>query len=293
MNENFPPEDFTQHHNGGIKRGIDWIVFGVRAVLDRKPLWFGMTAVYFVLGFLLNMIPFMGDLLLILITPMLLAGVVWGRTREYQTGQAGEADTALPPTPGMFQAWVTGPAQELTRIFSQEEERAGDGVPADQRTGKAFDAVLLGIITLGLVMLVQITGYLLIGGSMVSGLAASQMSAPQPGTIVGMLVVSIMYVILGMGLFYSVPLTVLGNRQPLAAIADSFSLCRKNALAVMTLSVPFLIVYLVIQAAFAEYNWLGYLLVLSVGFVLLPVFIASALNSYLSLHHSLPPAAQR
>ena len=273
MNENSPPGDFAPDTNGGIRQGIDWIVLGSRMVLDRKPLWFGMTAVYFVFAYLLNLIPFMGDLLLILITPMLLAGVVWGRAQENHAGQNGEGGAA----PTSFQAWITGPVQELLRIFID----------------KVFGAVLLGIITLGLTMLVKITGYLLIGGSMVSGLAASQMSAPQPGTILGMLVVAVLYAILAMALIYSVPLTVLGNRQPLAAIAESFSLCRKNAPALLTLTAPFFIVYLVILAAFAEYPLLGYLLVLSVGFVTLPVFIASAFSSYICLSPSLPPALQQ
>ena len=83
MNENSPPGDFAHDTNGGIRQGIDWIVLGSRMVLDRKPLWFGMTAVYFVFAYLLNLIPFMGDLLLILITPMLLAGVVWGLEKAF------------------------------------------------------------------------------------------------------------------------------------------------------------------------------------------------------------------
>jgi len=274
MNENSPPGDFAHDTKGGIRQGIDWIVLGARMVLDRKSLWFGMTAVYFVFAFLLKLIPFMGDLLLILITPMLLAGVVRGRAQESHSGQTAEAGAA----PTLFQAWVAGPVQELLSIFIQED--------------KVFGAMLLGIITLGLAMLVKITGYLLIGGSMVSGLAASQMSTPQPGTLLGMLVVAVLYAILAMALIYSVPLTVLGNRQPLAAISESFSLCRKNAPALLTLTVPFFIVYLVILAAFAEHRGLGYLLVLSVGFVTLPLFIASAFSSYLKLSASLPPAAR-
>lgn len=274
MNENSPPGDFAHDTKGGIRQGIDWIVLGARMVLDRKSLWFGMTAVYFVFAFLLKLIPFMGDLLLILITPMLLAGVVRGRAQESHSGQTAEAGAA----PTLFQAWVAGPVQELLSIFIQED--------------KVFGAMLLGIITLGLAMLVKITGYLLIGGSMVSGLAASQMSTPQPGTLLGMLVVAVLYAILAMALIYSVPLTVLGNRQPLAAISESFSLCRKNAPALLTLTVPFFIVYLVILAAFAEHRGLGYLLVLSVGFVTFPLFVASAFSSYLKLSPSLPPAAR-
>jgi len=279
MNENSPPGDFARNGTSGFRQGVDWVVLGVRTVLDRKPLWFGMSAAYLVLGFLLKLIPFMGDLLLILVTPMLLAGVVWGRAQENHPDQIEPEGAASVPATGLFQSWVSGPAQELARIFTQED--------------KMFSAVLLGIITLGLAMLANITGYLLVGGSIISGLAASQLSAPQAGTLVGMLVVAVLYVLLAMALYYSVPLTVLGNRQPLAAISDSFSLCRKNAPAVLTLTTPFFVIYLVILAAFAEYHWLGYLLVITVGFVTLPVFIASTLGSYHGLSASLPSATRR
>ena len=75
--------------NPGLGQGKTWIACGRRLVLEQKPLWYGMTAVYFVLGFVLKLIPFMGDLLLILITPMLLAGVVWGRAQEQHAEPAG------------------------------------------------------------------------------------------------------------------------------------------------------------------------------------------------------------
>lgn len=236
-----------------------------------------MTAVYFLLGFLLKLIPFMGDLLLILITPMLLAGVVWGRAQAHHAG-APRGDASRTPASifMLFQAWVLQPAQELVRIFTD--------------TDKVFGAVLLGIVTLGLVMLVKITGYLLIGGSMVSGLTAGQLNAPQLSALAGMLVVAVLYMILTMALFYSVPLTIVAKREPLAAIAESFSTCRKHPAALLTLGLPFFIVYLILMAVFARYHWLGYLLVLSAGFVALPVFVASVYCSYQSLH-PVPPSS--
>jgi hypothetical protein len=254
----------------GISRGMAWIAQGHQAVQKHKSLWFGMTAVYFMLGFLLKLIPFMGDLLLILITPMLLAGVAWGRAQANHAGLPRDANRTPSSIPALLQAWVIQPAQELVRIFTDED--------------KIFGAVLLGIVTLGLVMLVKITGYLLIGGSMVSGLTAGQLNAPQMTTLLGMLVVAILYLILAMALFYSVPLTVLGKREPLVAIAESFSTCRKNPVALLTLCTPFIIIYLMLMAVFARYHWLGYLLVISAGFIALPVFVASAYCSYQSLH---------
>ena len=118
--------------NPGLGQGKTWIACGRRLVLEQKPLWYGMTAVYFVLGFVLKLIPFMGDLLLILITPMLLAGVVWGRAQEQHAEPAAKPDSSSPAL-ALFQTWIAQPAQELMRIFTQED--------------KMFAAVLLGIVT--------------------------------------------------------------------------------------------------------------------------------------------------
>lgn len=269
MDEYAASDNGNGNGNTGLSQGKSWIVRGLRLVREQKSLWYGMTIIYIVLGFVLKLIPFMGDLLMILITPMLLASVVWGRAMEPHTEPA--AKPANPRSPeALFQSWIAQPAQELLRIFTQED--------------KMFAAILLGIVTLGLAMLVKIVGYLLIGGSMLSGLAASQIGSAQITTLLGMGVVVILSLLLAMGLFYSVPLTVLANRQPLAAISESFSLCRENAVALLMLTVPFFLVYLVIMVAFAKAHWLGYLLLISVGLLTLPVFVASVYCSYLTLY---------
>ena len=272
MSNGSAPEKTAPGENRGTSRGIDWIVQGWHRVQEQPPLWFGMSGIYLVLGFSLKLIPFMGDLLLVLVTPMLLAGVVAGLARE-KSATHENVNSKAASMPAWLQAWLAQPAQELVSIFIRED--------------KVFGAVLLGIVTLGLAMLVKITGYLLIGGSMVSGLTAGQLNASQITTVLGMLVVAILYLGLAMGLVYSVPRSVLGNRPPFEAIADSFIACRDNAVPLLTLAAPFFIVYLVIIAAFAKNHWLGYLLVFSAGGVALPVFVASVYSSYLALY---PPA---
>ncbi len=278
MSKPSPSNNENANGSAGLGQGKTWIACGRRMVLEQKSLWYGMTAVYFVLGFLLKLIPFMGDLLLILITPMLLAGVVWGRAQEQRMEPATKPDSSS-PIQAQFQTWMAQPAQELLRIFTQED--------------KMFAAVLLGIVTLGLMMLVKIIGYLLVGGSMVSGLAASQIGMAQITLLLGMGLVAVLSVLLAMGLLYSVPLTILANRQPLAAISESFSTCRENAKSLLALVVPFFLVYLVIMVAFAKSHWLGYLLLFSVGVLALPVFIAAVYCSYLALYPPNPSNFRR
>lgn len=277
MSNGSSPDKTAPEEDRRTGRGIAWIVQGWHLVQEQPSLWFGMAAIYLVFGFTLKLIPFMGDLLLVLVTPMLLAGVVAGLAQEKSAVHIlvnGKASSM----PALLQAWLAQPAQELVNIFTRED--------------KVFGAVLLGIITLGLAMLVKITGYLLIGGSMVSGLTAGQLNASQITTVLGMLVVAILYLVLAMGLLYSVPRTVLGNRPPFEAIAESFSACRHNAMPLLTLAAPFFVVYLGIIAVFANNHWLGYLLVFSAGGVALPVFVASVYCSYLALYppnHSTSP----
>lgn len=269
MNENpHPASSPEQNILDQIKLGLSCLAEGWQLVQKEKSIWFRMSALYLAFALLIKLIPFMGDLLLILITPVLLAGVVWG------VAQGNYSPAEFTPTSGrflvpmLFQYFIAQPAHELMRIFNEED--------------KVFGAVLLGIIALGLVMLVRIVGYLLIGGTILTGLTATQFGVPQITTLIGMLVVILMYVALAMGLFFSVPLTVLGNRQPLAAISESFSSFRHNIVPLLTLSLPFLILYFVIWAIFIRHTGLGILLVITVGFLALPLFVASIYRSFLS-----------
>jgi hypothetical protein len=277
MSEGEPSTAGTTRHDGNpvlLARG--WIACGWRLLQEQQSLWYGMAALYMILGFLLTLIPFMGHLLLILVTPMLLAGVIWGRAHPEEVEPAAAPSS---PAQALFQTWVALPAQELMRIFARED--------------KIFAAVLLGIVTLGLVMAVKIVGYLFIGGSMISGLAAGQSAGTQLTTLAGMLLVAGLSVALGMALLYSVPLTVLGNRQPLDAIPESFSTCRANAKSLLALVAPFFLVYVAIMTAFANHPWLGTLLLISVGLLALPLFIAAVYCSYLALFPRNPSSLQK
>lgn len=266
MSDPLSSADLPRHASGALAQAAAWIACGWRLIRERKAPWFRMSALYLVLAFLLKRIPFMGDLLLILITPMLLAGVVWGRAHEHRADEPSADGRA----PTWSEVWLRRPARELGLIFS--------------RTDKAFPSVLLGVITLGLAMLVKIVGDLVVGGSMVSGLTAARLDAPQITTVLGMLVVAGLYLVLAMGLFYSVPLTVLANRQPLTAVAESFSLCWRHAAPVAALVTPFFAVYLLIVAGFAFAPEWGYLLMATAGWLALPVLVASVYCSYHTLH---------
>ncbi len=264
MNEIPSPTDTAATAKGPTAQTTEWVSCGWQRVQLQKPLWFGTTAVYFTLAFLLKLIPFMGNLVLVLITPMLLGGFLLA-ARAPVTPAATPTDfTAL------FRTYLVEPGRTLFQIFSNEE--------------KIFPATLLCIITLGLVLLVISAGYVAIGGSMISGLTAADLHATKIPLLLGMLGMSVLHLLLAMGLLYSVPLTLLDNRLPLDAITESFTTCARNTLSLACLGIVFFLPYVLIVMAFNHGHWLGYLLLLSLGFVTVPVFVASVYCSYLTFY---------
>jgi len=271
MNEIPSPTDIITP-KGPLAQTAAWVSCGWQRVQQQKPLWFGTTAVYFILAFLLKLIPFMGNLVLILITPMLLGG--------FLLAVRAPATPTAPVTefPALFRTYLIEPGRVLFQIFSNGE--------------KIFPATLLCIITLGLVLLVISAGYLAVGGSMISGLTAADLHATKTPLLLGMLVMSVLHLLLAMGLLYSVPLTLLDNRLPLDAITESFSTCAHNALSLAFLGIMFFIPYVLIVMAFNHAHWLGYLILLSLGFVTVPMFVASVYCSYLAFYSAASPATR-
>lgn len=255
--------------------GFTWINCGWHMVRHDRELWLGMAVIYLLLAYLLRLIPFMGDLVLVLLTPLLLAGaLLTARAREARhagIAPPGSAPAAGAPWRRYLDDYLRLPARHLFQIFRHED--------------KIVAAVLVAILTLGLVMLAKIAEYLLVGGSALAGLNPAELAAAaRPATLLGLLVATTLYVALTMGLFYLVPLTMLGDMPPMAAIAESFSACVRNALPLALFTTAFFLLYALIAAAFGLAHWLGYLLVFSLGPVALSVFVAGVYCSYKNLY---------
>jgi hypothetical protein len=264
-------------------QGRVWLACGFAAVERNTEHWVGMTLTYFAIAVGLKLIPFVGDLLLILITPLLLAGaLVSARAQSEVVPTPETVSEPLSPGRAAWQAhdWkrlvdvtLLAPARALFQIFGREEY--------------LFPAIFLCILTLGTVMVVGIMEYLLTGGSIISGLAASSLSAPLSTVLVlRMLVLVALYIVLAMALLYLVPLTLFDGLTPMAAMAESFTACRHNAGALLWFFGAFLVPCIVILYVFALWHIAGYVLVFTLGLLAMPVFVAGAWCSYRTLYRS-------
>lgn len=264
----------------GATRGLAWIGCGFALVIHGPGLWLGMSAIYFLIAMALLSIPFAGSFVLILITPIMLAGALVAA----RSGGQGATETVEPVAGATGSVW-----QRLLQTLLKRPARTLFQVLAD--SDRSLAMIIVCIVSLGLIILVAIPELLLTGGSMVSGLTSGHLAdLLRPTMIAAMITVAILYVLLAMGLLYLVPLTLFAERLAIPAVAESFRACARNFAPLAVFIAPFFLVNLAILAAFSEARWLGYLLSFTLGLAALPAFVAGLYCSYEELFEN--PAAK-
>ncbi|OGI40034.1 MAG: hypothetical protein A2140_03150 [Candidatus Muproteobacteria bacterium RBG_16_62_13] len=228
-----------------------------------------MGLLYILLALLLKRIPFLGNFMLVLITPIPVAGV-WLTARQL-TGVT-HVPTPGPGWPERLRFYLGRPARALVEGFRREVH--------------ALPLVMICIITLGLVIIVSIVELVLTGGSMVSGLKAARLDSDfGVWRAIGLLLSLGLYTLLAMALIFVVPLVILNDRLVIPAIPESFQLCARHASALGIFLAPFLLPVIVIELTFSNsfIAPLGYLLVLTVGVVAIPLFLTGCYTCYREL----------
>jgi hypothetical protein len=239
-------------------RGRAWVRRGWEQYRRHPSFWAGAAFLYLFSIALIVRIPFAGFLIAVMLSPIVLAGVLLGLQRGL----------AIPAVEDK-QRWLVQPARLLTTAFRGESH--------------VYAVVLLGIVTLGVMVLVKIGEYL-IGVGSVATLISTGAAVPWWWLVPGALLVLALNVALWMGLFYAPHRTVLASSDPMQAVHESFVACRLHARAhavyLLVLAVP----YLLVAWAFGVSAVLGYLLWFSVGIVVLPVFVLASYESYRDSH---------
>lgn len=264
-----PVAPVTPIPEGPLARATRWWHGGSDIVRHDPALWLGMGLLYILLALLLKRIPFLGNFMLVLLTPIPVAGV-WLTARQL-TGVT-HVPTPGPGWPERLRFYLGRPARALVEGFRKEVH--------------ALPLVMICIITLGLVIAVSIVELVLTGGSMVSGLKAARLDSDfGVWRAVGLLLSLGLYTLLAMALMFVVPLVILNDRLVVPAIPESFRLSARHASALGIFLAPFLLPVIVIELAFSNsfIAPLGYLLVLTVGAGALPLFLTGTYVCYREL----------
>jgi hypothetical protein len=247
---------------------MTWVRSGFDRVQREPARWLGMTLVYLAIALVFKRIPFLGNFILVLLTPIAIAGALIAVRSPLRSGPVGA------------KAWLHSltaeGARDLFQVFRREEQ--------------GFAIVIVSIVTLGLFVLISIPELLITGGSIISGLAGASLAGPlRPMMIINMAVAIALYGLLAMALFYLVPLSLFGRRQAIPAVMEGFQACVRQRKALLMFIAPFLAVNFFVTFSFGFAHWLGYLLLAVVGMVSLPAFIIGLHSSYQTLFEARAP----
>jgi hypothetical protein len=246
-----------------------WMRAGFERVWREPARWLGMALIYLLAALVLKRIPFFGNYVLALLTPIAVGGALLAARSTLQHSPAGAH--------GWLRALGAGGLRELFQVFRREEH--------------AFAIIVVCIVTLGLFVLISIPELLITGGSIVSGIAGASLGGPlRPITVVNLVVALALYAVLAMALLYIVPLALFGNRQAIPATAESFRACVRQRKALALFLAPFLLVNFLTTFAFNVSYGIGYVLLATVGVIALPAFVVGLHESYRAIFEA-PPVA--
>lgn len=265
---------------GAAARGFAWVACGWQLLRRHTGLWLSMTALYFVLALVLKRIPFLGHFVLILVSPVALAGALLV-ARALKRGEplSEPSGTDRRGFRQIVHVALRRPAHALFQAMGDLD--------------RALTLIIVCIVTLGLAVAVAIPEMMLTGGSMISGLASARLASAafRPTLVLAMLAAAVLYALLAMALLYLVPLTLFGRRLAIPAVIESFRACTANAFAVAAFLAPYFVIVVLIVAVFGTWPALGYALVFTLGLLALPAFVAGLYCSYEALFEPAVAAA--
>ncbi len=255
-----------------LQHGWSWVLDGLDTLKKDVGLWVSMGLIYMLIAIALKLIPFVGLLLLILISPMLLAGALQTAADLLSGNLASPASTGSGFSPQRIVADLQRATARLFIIFSDEE--------------KLLPLMVISTLTLGMVVVINILAVLLkIDGSALTAMAAGSVG-PRVWVpaLIGWFLVRFLQLGLIMTVLYSVPLILFRREMPLVSIEKSFAASKQNFIAVCAFGIPFLLVYLLINVMFFALSFpLDDLAVLVLGWVAVPIFSTGLYRSYQDL----------
>ena len=254
-----------------VQRGWSWIMGGWRVVKKDISLWVGMGLIFMLIAIVLKLIPFIGLLLLVLLSPMVMAGAM-------QIADTIDQGTYVKPA-----ASGSGLGQLPQRVIAWFQYAAGRLFSAFTDEDKVLPLMVISTLTLGIVVIINILAVLL----KVDGSAMSAMFAGSVGpriwvpALIGWLLVMVLQLVVVMGVLYAVPLILFRRDPPLVAIEKSFIACKHNLMAVIVFGLPFLAISMLISALFFTLPFpRDYLSMLMLGWLTVPFFATGLYRSY-------------
>lgn len=236
-------------------RGVQWLVEAVQLVMRNPGVFLVQALILAVLMIVLNFIPVLGQVAGLVLSPVLLAGMVYS-FREVDQGR--DADVAQ-----MFAGF--------------------------QQPGKIGPLMMLSIPSIvGLVVMV-VLAFLFIGGSIIGAVAsggndAAGAMAIGGGLLVFMLLAFVVSLAIAAVVIFAVPRVMFDNAEPFAAMKESLSASLANIAPLLIFSIIFFI------AAAIGFTVLSLVPILGSIVALLAIYAIGAAVVYIAYKDVFEPA---
>lgn len=179
--------------------GWNWISQAWQLNGQQRGTWIGIFVLFGVIVIVMSLIPFLGTLLLALVTPVLYGGIMQG-----------------------CEAQRKGQRIEVGHLFAGFRNHTGKLVAVGVFTLLAFLAIL---VLVGLIF-----GFSMMAAMMGAEPTPEQMAAGMMGMLLGALVATGLSIPVYMAIWFSTPLITLNDLEVGDALKKSFQACLKNIL---------------------------------------------------------------
>lgn len=235
-----------------------WVLMGWGLLRKNAVLWSAISLTYTALALVLNAIPFIGYLILVLLTPMLLGGAALTAQQVEQTPYRLPSPAPLGDS---LKTLFVDAAHKLFQVFFTPD--------------RALALMVVATFTLGGVVLLQIVADLLkVGGKAIPAMLAGSVRASiWLPALVSLAVVWTLKFALFIAATMATYLVVFRQEPPLAAMEHGTIASAKNARALVWLAVAFLL-------PLALLSYLSPYLVLAGALLLLPPFVTASYSGF-------------
>lgn len=261
------------------RRGRDWLVQGWKLFRAAPVLWLGLSFTYLVIAMLLEQIPFIGWLILVLLSPMFVFGTLPVAERLADSTLPAEERPAAP-------AWsdLRAMGRYVGNLLQRSLRRLFSGFA---REDELLPMMVISTLLLGGVVVIRILAQLFkVGGHALPAMLAGSVGPTVWLTaLIGLVVVLVLEALLIMAFLYTVPLLLFRREYPLPAIESSFSAALANFGAIALFAGAFLVLGELSRLLFFFFAFpLDYLVFLVIGLVSLPILIGALYASYRDLY---------
>ena len=226
-------------------RGWGWITEGWRLFASAPGVWIVILLIYLGINVVLSLIPLIGGLAYLLLSPVLTGGILYGADKQ-----------------------ARGETLEIGDLFRGFQDQ-----------GRMGPLVILGLISLAGYLLMGLILVVFIGGGIATGIVLDdpgQGITPEMieglfgvGFMVLILVELTLWAVIMMAMLYAIPLVMLGRQDAWPAVQDSIAACWINMLPLLVFGLIGLVLAMIATIPFG----LGFL-------ILWPVMICAVYASY-------------